>query len=82
MTKAEFFLGQYWGNRVIAAMAGAQYIGITTSAYGPFLCVARVRFRDGGTAILSRYIDFEMGAGGPDQTREMIGPGGRSSSQG
>jgi hypothetical protein len=82
VTKAEFFLGQYWGNRVIPATAGAQYIGITTSAYGPFLCICRVRFRDGGTAVLSRYIDFEMSAGGPGQTRSVIGPGGRSSSQG
>lgn len=61
VVKAEFFLGAFWGNRIISATESGGYIGISTSAYGPFLCVCRVYFRDGETALLSRYIDFEMG---------------------
>ena len=58
---AEFFFGPYWGNEVFKEKpSGARPIGVSTSAYGPFLCTARVHFQDGSIALLSRYIDFEM----------------------
>ena len=58
---AEFFLGSYWENRIFREEAKNGLIGISTSAYGPMLCTARVHFRDGKVVELHRYIDFEMG---------------------
>lgn len=57
---AEFFMGKYWGNRVFPAVLQAGgVIGISTAAYGTFLCICRVTFDDGVEALLQRYIDFE-----------------------
>jgi uncharacterized protein DUF4062/pYEATS domain-containing protein involved in immunity len=56
---AEFFLGRYWANRVFPATAQNGFIGISTAAYGTFLCVCRVTFTDGHQIYLDRYIDFE-----------------------
>ncbi len=56
---AEFFLGKYWDNLVFPAIEQDGFIGISTSAYGPFLCICRVTFRDGSNLYLERYIDFE-----------------------
>ncbi|MBI5674056.1 MAG: hypothetical protein HZC50_12650 [Nitrospirae bacterium] len=58
---AEFFLGAHWGNRVFREMPKDGLLGISTSAYGPFLCVCRVKMKDGRVIRLHRYIDFEMG---------------------
>jgi hypothetical protein len=57
---AEFFLGPYWENKVFPAVAQDGFIGISTSAYGTFLCICRVTFTDGSFIYLDRYIDFEM----------------------
>ncbi|MFE7504172.1 pYEATS domain-containing protein [Promicromonospora sp. NPDC057488] len=38
---------------------GKKRIGFKTSAYGPFLCVCRVKFVDKTEVTISRYIDFE-----------------------
>jgi hypothetical protein len=57
---AEFFLGPYWENKVFPAVEQNGFIGISTSAYGTFLCVCRVTFTDGAHLYLERYIDFEM----------------------
>lgn len=57
---AEFFLGPYWENKVFPAVEQSGFIGISTSAYGTFLCVCRVTFTDGEHLYLERYIDFEM----------------------
>lgn len=56
---AEFFLGPYWENRVFAAVEQDGFIGISTAAYGTFLCLCRVTFSDGSHIFLERYIDFE-----------------------
>lgn len=56
---AEFFLGKYWDNKVFPAIEQDGFVGISTSAYGPFLCVCRVTFKDGTHVYLERYIDFE-----------------------
>ncbi len=56
---AEFFLGRYWGNNVFPARENNGFIGISTSAYGTFLCICRVTFKDGSQVYLNRYIDFE-----------------------
>ncbi|TWT93262.1 DUF4062 domain-containing protein [Stieleria varia] len=59
VTKAEFLLGPSWKNRVFACDNDGGYIGIKVSAFGTFLCLCRVTFANGETAILDRYIDFE-----------------------
>lgn len=64
---AEFFLGPYWENKVFPAVQQNGFVGISTSAYGPFLCLCRVTFNDGSQLYLERYIDFEAqrtGGGG------------------
>lgn len=57
---AEFFLGPYWDNLVFKAIEENNgFIGISTSAYGTFLCLCRVIFKDGSQIKIHRYIDFE-----------------------
>lgn len=58
---AEFFLGAYWGNKVYRETEKNGMIGISTSAYGPFLCTCKVVMKNGKEIKLERYIDFEMG---------------------
>lgn len=58
--KAEFFFGHMWGNRVFVEKLKKGIIGISTSAYAPFLCTCCIRFKDGSEIMLERYIDFEM----------------------
>jgi hypothetical protein len=60
--QADFFLGPYWGNRIfpVHVQQSEETIGITTSAYGPALCICRVKLRDGAEIILHRFLDFEM----------------------
>lgn len=58
---AEFFLGSYWGNKVYKETKKDGLIGISTSAYGPFLCTCRIKMKNGSEIRLNRYIDFEMG---------------------
>lgn len=57
---AEFFFGRYWQNRVFRAENSGERIGVSTSAYGPFLAVCRITFKDGYQACVERLIDFEM----------------------
>jgi hypothetical protein len=61
IASAEFYLGKYWGDKVFTGSQSGDYIGIRTSAYGPFLALCKLTFKDDTTAILSRYVDFEMG---------------------
>lgn len=58
---ADFFMGRHFGNKVFRVQNTGDRIGIVVSAYGPFLCLCRVQYRDGDKVMLSRYIDFEMG---------------------
>jgi hypothetical protein len=59
---AEFFLGRYWQNQIFRVENKGGMIGVSTAAYGPFLCVAKVAFRGelDEPIVLQRYIDFEM----------------------
>jgi hypothetical protein len=57
---AEFFLGEYFHNKVFHVENKGGILGIVVSAYGPFLCTCRVTFSDGQQVMLNRYIDFEM----------------------
>ncbi|MDH4462058.1 MAG: DUF4062 domain-containing protein [Flectobacillus sp.] len=57
---AEFFLGPYWNNKVFEATEEKKgFIGISTSAYGTFLCTCKVTFQDNSQIEIHRYIDFE-----------------------
>jgi hypothetical protein len=58
---AEFFFGHMWGNEIFKEKQKKAMIGVSTSAYGPFLCTCHVHMKDGKVIKLSRYIDFEMG---------------------
>lgn len=61
LEKSEFFFGNYWGNKIYIGSKAGEYIGVRTSAYGPFLALCRLTFKDGSSATISKYIDFEMG---------------------
>lgn len=58
---AEFFLGPYWRNRVFQRKEQNGKIGLSTAAYGTFLCTCWVKMKDNEKIFLTRYIDFEMG---------------------
>ena len=57
----EYYFGKYWHNRIFIATNRSTGFLVSTSAYGPFVCTAEIQFTDGEFAMLSRYIDFEMG---------------------
>jgi len=57
---AEFFFGHMWGSQIFREFPKNGIVGISTSAYGPFLCTCRIHLRDNKVLFLSRYIDFEM----------------------
>ena len=61
---AEFFLGPHWENKTFPAVEQNGFIGISTSAFGTFLCICRVTFSDGASTYLERYIDFEVSRSG------------------
>jgi len=59
--KADFFFGHMWGSQIFEAGIRGNRIGVSTSAWGPFLATCRVTFDDGRVLDIQRYIDFEMG---------------------
>jgi hypothetical protein len=65
VTRVEYYFGKSWGSKIFTSIDRAHGFAISTSAYGPFMCTAQIHFNDGHTAMVSRYIDFEMGALGP-----------------
>jgi len=61
ISKVEFFFGHYWDNQIFEGSKSGSYIGVQTSAYGPFLAICRITFKDNSNVIINRYVDFEMG---------------------
>ena len=59
--RVEYYFGKYWHDRIFVATNRSTGFLVSTSAYGPFVCTAELHFSDGEVAMLSRYIDFEMG---------------------
>lgn len=57
----DYYFGRYWGNKVFRSIDRANSFLISTSAYAPFSCSARINFTDGEQMFLHRYVDFEMG---------------------
>ncbi len=58
---AEFFFGKMWDNKIFKVENKDNKIGIYTAAYGPFLCLCKVKFKSGKEIFIDRYIDFEQG---------------------
>ena len=57
---AEFFFGHMWGNKIFKTKNENGLIGISTSAYAPFLCTCHIKMSDGKILKIHKYIDFEM----------------------
>ncbi|MCS7001136.1 MAG: hypothetical protein NZ481_09725 [Candidatus Kapabacteria bacterium] len=59
--KVEYYFGPHWDNKIFVSTDRASGFAISTSAYGPFVCTAKLHFTDGNSTMIWRYIDFEMG---------------------
>ncbi|MFZ0036964.1 MAG: pYEATS domain-containing protein [Candidatus Acidiferrales bacterium] len=62
LDQVEYYFGPSWGNQIFTSVDRARGFPITTSAYGAFMCTAKLFFSDGEAVIINRYVDFEMGA--------------------
>jgi hypothetical protein len=60
--KAEFYFGPSWNDKVFVIPNEGQVMGMRTSAWGTFLALCRVTFKDPAKrpVVLFRYIDFTM----------------------
>jgi hypothetical protein len=61
VTSVEYYFGKFWGSQIFTSADRSNGFAIATSAYGPFLCTAKINFNDGKSATSYRFIDFEMG---------------------
>ncbi|MDF2192689.1 pYEATS domain-containing protein [Paraflavitalea sp. CAU 1676] len=61
VVSVDYYFGTYWGSKVFTTADRSNGFAIATSAYGPFLCSAKINFNDGESETIFRYIDFEMG---------------------
>lgn len=62
LAKVEYYFGRHWGNQIFTSIDRARGFPVTTSAYGAFMCTAKLFFSDGEQVMINRYVDFEMGA--------------------
>ena len=62
----DYYFGKFWKKQVFRVASRYNGFAISTSAYGPFLCTAKVQMEDGSSLALSRYVDFETGGIAPD----------------
>ena len=62
--KVDYYFGRHWNKRIFTSIDRATGFSVATSAHGPFVCTAELYFTDGSTAMVWRYIDFEMGVVG------------------
>lgn len=62
VSKVEYYFGRHWGNRIFVSVDRSRGFPITTSAFGVFMCTAKLHFTDGEEIFVNRYVDFEMGA--------------------
>ncbi len=62
VSKAEFFFGESWGNRVFAVTGEDGFFGVRTHAWGTFLALCRISFKSPQQEpiVLYRYVDFSM----------------------
>jgi hypothetical protein len=63
VSKVEYYFGPYWNDYIYPSTDRLRGFPMKVSAYDRFICIARLHFNDTEkTAIVFRYIDFEMGA--------------------
>jgi hypothetical protein len=62
----EYFFGRSWGSQIFTSKDRSKGFPITLSAYGPFLCSAKIVFTDGVAYSAYRFVDFEMAPQGAD----------------
>jgi hypothetical protein len=63
VSKVEYYFGPYWGDYIYPSEDRLRGFPIKVSAFDRFICIAKLHFNDTKkTAIVFRYIDFEMGA--------------------
>ena len=61
VTSVDYYFGKFWHNTIFTSTDRSNGFAIATSAYGPFLCTAKINFNDGTSETAYRFIDFEMG---------------------
>jgi hypothetical protein len=57
----DYYFGESWEKNIFTSYDRGSGFTISTSAWAPFSCTARVNFSDGEHVFLHRLIDFEMG---------------------
>ena len=62
VSRVEYYFGKSWGNQIFTSYDRSRSFAITTSAFGAFMCTAKLIFTDGEEVMVNRYVDFEMGA--------------------
>jgi hypothetical protein len=60
LVAVRYAVGDKWAGSPFIVEDSTSNFELRLSAYGSFLCIAELRFDDGSSAILDRYIDFEM----------------------
>jgi hypothetical protein len=61
VTSVEYYFSNYWNRNIFTSTDRASAFSISTSAFAPFTCTARVKRANEDDIYLHRYIDFEMG---------------------
>lgn len=69
--KVEYYLGSHWNRQVYRCTDWIHGFPLTTDAYAPFLVVAKLYFKGGACAELTRFADFEMGPLDPQRVQEV-----------
>lgn len=59
MRKVEYQLGPKFFAAPVEKTDPTDGFSLRVSAWGPFLCVARVTLDDGTALVLERYVDFD-----------------------
>jgi len=78
----DYYFGKYWDSKVFTSNTRENGFAISTSAWAPFSCTARVNFTDGEHAFLHRLADFEMGPlGNVPYRKDVSGLNADSSSE-
>jgi hypothetical protein len=73
VSSVDYYFGTYWESKIFTSNNRGDGFAISTSAWAPFTCTAKVNFTDGEHVFLHRLIDFEMGPiGNTPQNRDAL----------
>jgi hypothetical protein len=64
LSSVDYYFGKHWDNQIFTSRDRSRSFAIVTSAFGAFMCTAKLVFTDGDEVMVSRYVDFEMGSVG------------------